>query len=439
MDEQENNLSEEQNQKFEFITETIKEKPISKKRLLFRILFTLFLAVLFGVVAAFTLLISKPYMEAKLYPEEPKKVEIPRGEDLEEENEEPEKQEPVVIEKEPVVTQIVEKVEKVELEIDDYKKLNDQLYLLAKESGKSIVTVTGVSSNVDWFMNAYENENQTSGIIIADNGKELLILANKSVLESAERIQVTFCDETESVGEIKKYDANTGLVIVAVDLSSINEETLKIIKPAEYGSKKTSQLLGIPIIALGNPLGYSGSVALGNITSNSYVMNMEDTSLQLITTDIYGSKSGSGIIIDLDGKVLGIISQDSVGNDNVNLLKAYAITDLISIIEKLSNGQDIAYLGIKGTDVTEAVNEELGVPMGAYVMEVILDSPAMQVGIQSGDVIVKMGTTDILSFEDYKSAMMKSQPGDLMMITVKRQGKDGYIDLPYEVELGKLE
>ncbi|NLG03517.1 MAG: serine protease [Clostridia bacterium] len=438
MDEQENNLNEEQDQKFEFITETIKEKPISKKRILIKILFTLFLAVLFGVVAAFSLLISKPYMEAKLYPEEPKKVEIPRGEEQEEEAEEP-KQEPVVVEKEPVVTQIVEKVEKVELEIDDYKKLNDQFYSLAKESEKSIVTVTGVSSNVDWFMNAYENENQTSGMIIADNGKELLILANKAVLESAERIQVTFCDATESAGEIKKYDANTGLVIVAVDLSTISEETMATIKPAEYGNKKASELLGIPIIAIGNPLGYSGSVALGNITSNSYVMNMEDTSMQLITTDIYGSKSGSGIIIDLDGKVLGIISQDSVGNDNVNLLKAYAITDLITTIEKLSNGQDIAYLGIKGTDVTEAVTEEVGVPMGAYVMEVIMDSPAMQVGIQSGDVIVKMGTTDILSFEDYKAAMMKSQPGDLMMITVKRQGKEGYIDLPYEVELGKLE
>ena len=63
----------------------------------------------------------------------------------------------------------------------------------------------------------------------------------------------------------------------------------------------------------------------------------------------------------------------------------------------------------------------------------------MQEGIQNGDVIIKIGTSDITSFADYKAAMLKSQPGDLTVVTVKRLGKDGYIDLSYDITLGTLD
>ncbi len=425
---------------FEFIKETIKEKPINKKRLFGKILFTMFLAVLFGLIAGFTFLLVQPHITQMLYPEEMQKVEFPKDEEPVEAPEvTPVEAVPTVVEKEPVVTQIVEKVEKVDLEIDDYKLLSEKLYGVATEAGRSIVTVTGLSPDVDWFMNAYENQNQTSGLIVADNGKELLILANRSVIEKAETIQVEFCDATIATAQIKKYDKNTGLAIIAVELETIDEKTSEEITPAKWGNTKQSALIGSPIIAVGNPLGYVDSVAMGYVTSNTYTVNLVDTNLQLLTTDIYGSKTGNGVLINLEGKVLGIICQESLGADNSNLIKAYGASELIPTIEKLSNGQDIAYLGIKGTDVTESANIDLGVPTGAYVTEVIVDSPAMREGIQNGDVIIKIGTTDITSFEDYKAAMLKSQPGDLTVVTVKRLGKDGYIDLSYDITLGTLE
>jgi len=467
MDEQDNNLVDmpeeidadnegkvKKDDQFEFIRETIKDKPINKKRVLARILLTIFLAVVFGVVAGFTFVLTQPCIEAMMNPIEPQMVEIEQEAEAEEANtEEATLEEKTAEEKavekalleaekeqpEQVVTQIVEKVEKVDLEIDDYRILSEKLYNVAKEASRSVVTVTGLSSDVDWFMNSYEYENKTSGLIVADNGKELLILANKSVIESAKSRQITFCDGTESEGTIKKYDQNTGLAIVAVELETIGEETKQAIVPASFGNTRPNTIVGMPIIAIGNPLGYAESIAMGYATSNSYVLDMIDTNLQMITTDIYGSKAGNGVLVDLDGKVMGVICQESLGTDDNNLIKAYAISDLITTIEKLSNGQDIAYLGVKGTEVTETVNINQNVPFGAYVTEVIVDSPAMQEGIQSGDIIVKMGTMDIKSFEDYKQAMMKSQPGDLMMITVKRLGKGEYVELSYEITLGTLE
>ena len=87
----------------------------------------------------------------------------------------------------------------------------------------------------------------------------------------------------------------------------------------------------------------------------------------------------------------------------------------------------------------EQVHKDQGVPKGAYVTDVQMDSPAMNEGIQSGDVIIKIGTTNITSFTDYKSNMSKRQPGDIAMITVMRRGRNGYTELNYEITLSRLE
>ena len=46
----------------------------------------------------------------------------------------------------------------------------------------------------------------------------------------------------------------------------------------------------------------------------------------------------------------------------------------------------------------------------AYITGIVMDSPAMVAGIQSGDVIVKMGTEEITSFKEYKEEMMTLLP-----------------------------
>ncbi|MFT3984559.1 MAG: S1C family serine protease [Lachnospiraceae bacterium] len=426
-------------QKFEFITETIKEKPINKRRILIKMLFNACMAVMFGLIACFTFLLVKPYITDYLYPEETKLVTLPPDEEAVEPEPEP-AAEPEKEEQRPetVVTQVVETVEK-ELEIEDYKLLYQKIGKVADEVKCCMVTVTGVYSDVDWFMNTYENSNQAAGLIVADNGKELLVISRTSVLQGAEAIEVTFCNGTVLEGTVKKSDANTGLTVIAIELGLIDDATMDVITMASLGNSNSGTLVGSPIIAIGNPLGIADSMAIGQITSNSYVKDMTDTNAKFITTDIYGSTTASGVITDMDGNVLGIIFQDSNAEDTQNLIRAYAISDLKTKIEKLSNGQDLAYLGIIGTDVSEEAAEELGVPKGAYIREVIIDSPAMQQGIQNGDVIIKMGTAEITSFSDFKEAMLKCQPGDLTMVTVKRLGKDEYVELSYEVTLGTLE
>ena len=115
-----------------------------------------------------------------------------------------------------------------------------------------------------------------------------------------------------------------------------------------------------------------------------------------------------------------------------------AVSDISDSIEKISNGQTLAILGILGTDVTSEANSDQNVPLGAYVKEVVPDSPAMEVGIRNGDVIVKIGTIDITSFTDYKQAILKYQPQDVVTVTLQRPGREEYTEMTYEVTLEEL-
>ena len=80
--------------------------------------------------------------------------------------------------------------------LDNYKQIYSALTQYVAEMNRSMVTVTGVSSGVDWFNNVNESKNQSSGVIIAQNGKQLLILTDYSPVKQVDDIIVTFNDGT---------------------------------------------------------------------------------------------------------------------------------------------------------------------------------------------------------------------------------------------------
>ena len=104
----------------------------------------------------------------------------------------------------------------------------------------------------------------------------------------------------------------------------------------------------------------------------------------------------------------------------------------------LSIGQPMATLGIYGSDVPAEIQESQGVPAGAYITGIVMDSPAMVAGIQSGDVIVKMGTEEITSFKEYKEEMMTLLPDSQITLTVMRQVQDEYQEMTVDVILETL-
>ena len=169
------------------------------------------------------------------------------------------------------------------------------------------------------------------------------------------------------------------------------------------------------------------------MTSVGTVIDQPDSAYKSIVTDIYGSRNATGIIADLNGMVLGIIDNVNISNDMGNLLTAYGVTELKRTIEKMSNDQERAYLGIHGADVPEEAIKESGMPTGTYIKEIEMDSPAMNAGIQSGDVITKANETPIESYNDLLSVLAIAKPEDVLDVVLVRQGQE----VSVQVTLGR--
>lgn len=428
-------MEEQEKEEFAFIREKIKEKPLNKKRMLIQGIYTLALAVMFGLVACVVFTYMQPVVDRWMHPRENTPISIPEDELATEtetaepqETGKPEEPEPAAME-----TTILEK----ELELEDYQALQNKIYAVGKEKNRSIVTVTGVVSNTDWYNNAYESKGQSSGIIIGDNNEELLILTEHKVIQAAEEISVTFSNEVTVKAALKKYDGNTGLAMLSVPLEQLDDATRNVISYAVLGNS-LSLSQGNVVVAVGSPLGTNYSIAAGNITSVGNEIHTADHTYKVLTTDIVGSKDSSGALLNLNGEIVGLVMQDYSNHNGENTLTALSISDLKKLIEMLSNGMDIPYLGMQVVTVTERISEEYDIPLGIYVREVMLDSPALEAGIHMGDIITEMDGEEILSVEAYEDKVFCLSPGDSIEIAVKRQGMEEYSRVECTVTAGRL-
>lgn len=425
-------MPEKKEDEFAFIKEKIKDKPVSKRQVLSKVAVLLVSAVAFGLIACLVFTLVQPYMQEWLYPEEKPVVTIPKDELEPETEREPEKDSetenaaPVYI------------TETQELETTDYQKLQNKIYAIGEEQNKSIVTVTGVKSDMDWFNTPYESSGQASGVVIANNGQELLILTEKKVITDAQAIRVTFVDGAIVNAVLKQYDGNTGVAVLSVALSDIPDATLGAIKTAVLGNSYAVQP-GTVVIALGSPLGANFSILTGDITATGNSVSTLDATYHVLNTDIVGNSSGSGVLINLNGEIVGLIMQGYSSGSDTNTLTAVSISELKEVIEKLSNNQSIPYLGAKLSTVTDEISTSYDLPKGVYVKSVEMDSPAMNAGLQSGDVIVELNGAEITNVSDYTEKLLSLSPNTNVSIAVKRQGTDGYTKITCTAVVGVLE
>ena len=428
-----NIMQENKQDKYEFISEKIKDKPVNKKKLAYHVCIVVFLAVLFGIVASVTFVLCQPKIDGMLHPQEDPTITIPKDEpeqetetedpDTETETNEPDSEPQIVYE---------------QLTLDDFQTLQNEMYAIGKQANKFIVAVTGVKSNTDWFNNAYESKGQGSGIIIANSGQELLILTERKVIAGASSVYVTFVNDTSVEASIKKYDGNTGITVLSVPVDEIDNDTMNLISVAVLGNS-LAITQGTLALAVGSPLGTNYSILTGNITSSAYSISTIDANYDIFTTDIVGSKNGSGALINLNGEVIGIVTQGYSSEGDQNTLTAISISKLKPLIEMLSNNKDIPYIGLEITTVTNTIAKENDIPKGVYIKDVKMDSPAMAAGLQSGDVITEIDGEAVISVDGYQTKLLSLTPGDVANVTIQRQGNDGYTEIKCPVTVSVLQ
>ncbi len=446
------------NEQYSFINEKRKEKPVNRKRLVLYACFTVAMAVVFGLVASLVFAYFRPKFEEMLYPREQELIKIPRDyldtaqteqqEDAVEDTQEllggedvfPTETALPETETQPEDTaqgeENSDEILGTELTIQDYQKIQNQLYDIGRDANRFVVTVTGIKSDTDWFQNDYERKDQISGAVIADNGTELLILTERKMIADAQEIYVTFSSGFQAAASMKKYDANTGVCILSVQISELDETTRESACAAVLGNSLTTKQ-GEIVIAVGSPLGTSYSILTGNITSTTNSISTVDSKYGLFTTNIVGNSSGSGVLLNVSGEIIGLVMQQ-YNNRDEGTLTAVSISELKALIEMLSNNMDMPYLGVELTTVTDVIAAEYDIPKGAYVKDVRMDSPAMAAGIQNGDVITEIDGDAIFTVDGYRNKLLAMVPGETVQVIVKRQGADGYANISCHVEVGVM-
>ena len=294
--------------------------------------------------------------------------------------------------------------------------------------------VIGITNEMDYFNQNYENQRRISGLVVAMNKTDLFVLTEYRVVDQSERIQVVFNNGSMTDANLQRFDPNTGLAILKVQLASINPATRNNLEAAPLGNSY-KLLRGEPILALGSPIGYSDSIAYGVITSTSSKASAVDMEYNLLMTDIDGSTDGSGVLVNLDGSVVGIITH-AFTNEYNNCVTAIPISQLKELIQDLSNNEPQKYVGIRGQDVTQDITDRTGIPRGVLVTDVEPNSPAMLAGIKEFDVLVKIGEEQpIETMRDYHRQLDNLEPEDTVSVTALRKGARGYSEITFEVTI----
>lgn len=426
---QEHEQKELEKKNYSFIREIVKKKPLDKRGLLRKILSLAGAAVLAGVVASFVFVWMVPVAE-RMVNGDSSRVSFPEDE------EETSTSSQSVIDSSQPAQETPMPASQPEIGLEEYRQLYKDMLAVAEKPKRALVTVVGISSEMDYFNQNYENQKQISGLLAADNGQDLFILTEYRVVENVERIQVTFYDGSTVDAIYQRHDANTGLTILKVGLSELEDSTREGIELAPLGSSY-GVTQGEPVMAIGSPMGYSDSVAYGVITSVTNKISTLDTEYNLLTTDINGSGEGSGVLINLDGEIIGIIAQ-SYSTEDKDIITALAVSQIKDLIESLSNDEARPYIGIKGQDVTAQIAHRTGIPKGVLVTAVQADSPAMLAGMKEYDVVVKIGEDEISSFRQYRDRLDQLTPGQTVILTAMRRGAEGYAEVEFEVTVGEI-
>lgn len=421
-------MSDKKNDNYDLYTEHIVKEPWkNSKRLLKKGASLVAMAVFFGLVAGLVMIIV--YKTGKNYLDDNKAAmnETTSSTDGSESKEtDPENTTVPPIEE--ITTEIPSTVPIDNEKLNDYMGYYKALKSVADKAGLSVVTVTAAKQGVDFFNSTYQNIADEYGIVISSDSTGYYILTEYSLVKNSENIQVTYYDKTVDTAEFVAGDTTTDMAVIKT--GSLNTAVV----PVQFGNSD-AVLKGDLLVATGKLYGFNGTIGYGIATGVNNSVNDTDSIYRLINTDISGTATSNGVILNLHGEVVGIITM-AYNSDNTNFITAYAINDVRNLMQNLVNKKSMPYLGIKGQTVTDEIAATNKIPKGIYISAVETNSPAYKSGIQSGDVITRINGTEINNMESFMMQLEKNNPGDNVNVTIKRRGREDYKEIEFNLVLG---
>jgi putative serine protease PepD len=268
-----------------------------------------------------------------------------------------------------------------------------------------------------------------SGEVIRSDG---YILTNNHVISIAANggsVEVLFSDGETVPATITGRDPQTDLAVLKIQPT----EHMKVIT---LGS--SSSVVGQPVVAIGAPLGLSGTVTSGIVSALDRTVQIpgDNDSLALLVSALQTDAAinpgnSGGALVNCAGQLVGVPtagaqvpSPSGGGGGSIGLGFAIPV-DLAKTIadEIIATGRVThAYFGLSTVPFPPQAAAQAGLPEGLYVRAVTLGGPAASAGLRADDVITSIEGEPATSNIQLQELSLTKKPGDTVTLEYSRAG-----------------
>ncbi|HEY5033785.1 MAG TPA: trypsin-like peptidase domain-containing protein, partial [Candidatus Dormibacteraeota bacterium] len=264
-----------------------------------------------------------------------------------------------------------------------------------------------------------------SGVVITPDG---YLVTSAHVVAQAGTASASFIDGTEYELDVVGADPLSDLAVARARSA--------VLEPIQIGDADTLRV-GQLVVAIGNPMGFSGSVTSGVVSGlgrslatadgNGHRRFVED----VIQTDAALNPGNSGgALADWKARLIGV--NTAVAGMGLGLAVPINSTTQAILAALMRSGRvSRAYLGIAGGTraLPPTAAQRLGRKAGVEVQEVVSGSPAAAAGLQGGDVIVLVGEAAVAKAGDLQRLMVEVRIGSKLPLTILRGDRTVIVDV----------
>ena len=288
---------------------------------------------------------------------------------------------------------------------------------------QNVNSTVGITTSVTTNYWGYQTTSAASGsgFILTEDG---YILTNYHVIQNSSSVQVTTYDNTAYSASIIGYDESNDIAVLKIDAAGLT--------PVVLGDSD-ALYVGDEVMAIGNPLGeLTFSLTVGYVSAVDREVTLSSgTTMDLIQTDTaINSGNSGGALFNTYGEVVGITnakysSSSSLGSASIdNIGFAIPINHVKGIVTSIIEKGYIVrpYIGVQVTSVSSEM-VSYGLPKGAAVKFIAEDGPAEVSGLTVNDIITAVNSEEISTSGELVKIVSAARPGDVLTLTVFRQGE----------------
>ena len=208
--------------------------------------------------------------------------------------------------------------------------------------------------------------------------------------------------------------------------------------PASFG-RSASVRVGEIVLAMGNPLGLTGTVTDGIVSATGRTVSEGQGSSAVLISAIQTSAAinpgnSGGALANLSSQVIGIptlaATDPQLGGAALGIGFAIPSDTVTSIAGQLIAAGKVTSSGRASIGITaQTVADASGEPAGVGVVSVTPGGAAAKAGIQPGDIIVDMAGQKIASTAELQSILAAHKPGDRVAAGLSHNGSQSTVML----------